>query len=262
MSHVKTYMARNIVGYINDIQDMMQTAFLPARTPDQRFIIFGTGRSGSTLFVHLLNNHPHIHCDGEIFNKKSFDELARLKRREKLCPQPTYGFKLLSYQLKDNRHIDDKRVFLHQLHKQGYKIIHIQRKNLLRQSLSYYKARSSQWHIQEPRATPSPSISVDADALIYLMRQRAILQKFEQYVLKDIPVLSVTYEMDLEDVSQHQALLESFCSFLGIPNQIESLNTKLQKITPKAISDFVRNADEIKRALTQSEFSTYANMVL
>lgn len=34
------------------------------------FVIFGIGRSGSILLASLLlNEHPAIHCDGEIFRR-------------------------------------------------------------------------------------------------------------------------------------------------------------------------------------------------
>lgn len=32
------------------------------------FVVFGMGRSGSTLLASLLNAHPSIHCDGEILS--------------------------------------------------------------------------------------------------------------------------------------------------------------------------------------------------
>ena len=36
------------------------------------FIIFGQGRSGSNLLRTLLNSHPQIYCDIEIFNHNLF----------------------------------------------------------------------------------------------------------------------------------------------------------------------------------------------
>ncbi len=33
-----------------------------------KFIIFGQGRSGSTLLKQLLDSHPEITCEGELLN--------------------------------------------------------------------------------------------------------------------------------------------------------------------------------------------------
>lgn len=39
-------------------------------TKKQRFIIIGSGRSGSTMLKNLLRSHPNITCFGELLNYK------------------------------------------------------------------------------------------------------------------------------------------------------------------------------------------------
>ncbi len=42
-----------------------------------KFVIYGQSRSGSTLLVELINTHPDVQCDGELFN----EDAARIGNR-------------------------------------------------------------------------------------------------------------------------------------------------------------------------------------
>ncbi len=49
------------------------------RSTKSKFIIFGQGRSGSTLLMELLDSHPEIKCDSELFTKECGYERNRFK---------------------------------------------------------------------------------------------------------------------------------------------------------------------------------------
>ncbi len=56
--------------------------FAGARSAPRRFVLLTSERSGSTLLVDLLNRHPRIHVNGEIFNVNSLareQQVAALK---------------------------------------------------------------------------------------------------------------------------------------------------------------------------------------
>jgi len=110
------------------------------------FIIFAHYRTGSTLLANLLNCHPEIFCDTEIFlkflkskfNKVFFPDLyitGKLAKKKNRI----YGFDLKLYQLKelnicysDQQHQD----FLLNLYQNDCKILYLRRRNLFRQEAS------------------------------------------------------------------------------------------------------------------------------
>lgn len=74
-----------------------------------RFVVFGLGRNGSTLLASLLDSYPSIRCERELLNPEhGYVRPAPLARALRLapmpllalrtlrCPEPVYGFRLLS----------------------------------------------------------------------------------------------------------------------------------------------------------------------
>ena len=72
-------------------------ALLFNRQPQKKFVLFFRPRSGSNLLVSLLNAHPDIHCDGEIFvrgKQKPIWPSLFLKGQSSKYYRGIYGFKL------------------------------------------------------------------------------------------------------------------------------------------------------------------------
>ena len=84
--------------------------------PKKKFIIFGWGRSGSILLVSLLDSHNKIHCDGEILHNPVLSPHLQIKLCASRCHKPIYGFKLLTYQIKQVQQIKKPCKFVRQLH--------------------------------------------------------------------------------------------------------------------------------------------------
>ena len=119
-----------------------------------KFIVFGQSRSGSTLLVELLNSHPDVHCDGELFNKSEIYIRSRLllkffcrfpflyiRYRLRTSFERAYGFKLFFFQVKSPEKL------LKKLSRHGWKIISIRRENIIAQSLSNIIAfETNLWH--------------------------------------------------------------------------------------------------------------------
>ena len=119
-----------------------------------KFVIYGQSRSGSTLLVELINTHPDVQCDGELFNEdaarignrvllslvRTFPIPYLLHRRRRAAVK-AYGFKLLFY------HLPRTRQVMKILALTGWKFVHVYRKNIARQSLSNIVAETTQrWH--------------------------------------------------------------------------------------------------------------------
>ena len=69
------------------------------------------------------------------------------------------------------------------------------------------------------------------------------LTRFEKAILEGLPHLSISYEKDLQDSSQHASTVQKISHFLNV-NPIWN-GSALKKILPKNISHFIKNPDEI-----------------
>ena len=130
------------------------------------FIIFGQGRSGSKLLVHLLKSHPQVQCDGEILGKRIGEGqklpywLVRRYRFPTSSGKPKgvlmmYGFKLFVH------HITEASRTIHAVLARDWQIVHIQRRNLFDQAVSRAVASTTMhWVGFNGSKTPIPPISL------------------------------------------------------------------------------------------------------
>lgn len=226
-------------------------------TPKTKFIIFGQGRTGSTLLVDLLNSSPDVYCDEELFFYKLHKPARYVSGKSRLCKAPVYGFKSKIYQISDVQQTDPT-VFMTRLHRNGWIIIHIERENLLRHSLSavlaeqrqLYQSTSDEIDLREHR-----SETVPVELLIGEMQQREYYRRKEAAVLQDLPHLHVSYERDLADPEKQQAAMDRIFAALGVPTV--EVSTTLRKINSPQLRDDVENYDEMVAALDEVGYKQY-----
>ena len=107
-------MKRNLILQRNKF-GFQYTAYLRsfgAKHHGTKFAIFGQGRTGSTLLVDLLNRHPKIACEEEIFNRRRHPFNGKiwkpywfLKGVEANYRDKVFGFKVKIYQLTKHQQI-------------------------------------------------------------------------------------------------------------------------------------------------------------
>lgn len=226
--------------------------------PATRFIIFGSGRCGSTLLVDLLDTHPSIICESEVllgdprFPRLHLDYRAFASRRV-----PTYGAKVLAYQLEENPHVRSPRSFIAGLAASHWRIIHLRRHDLLRLALSNINARRFAFHQRRGDAAQSyPRTSVDPAQLLEWMRGLSAAAEEERIVMQGVPHLAISYEEDLESDRHHQRTADHVFNWLEIPEA--PVTTDLIKMTPTDLHQAVSNLEEVCDVLSGSEFSDYA----
>lgn len=226
--------------------------------PENKFIIFGNGRSGSTLLVSLLNSSSKIYCDGEILNRNyiPFPGLY-IKTRSSLFHQSVYGFKLLDYQLKDLQKIKKPESFILNLHKDGWKFIYLTRKNKLNYALSIVNAfhRKSFHHRYKDGSVDKKKIRVDTEEVMYWIRQGQENTLYFSDILNSIPHLKLTYEADLHDPKNHQETANQVFDYLKI--NTSKVDTNLVKIMPSNPVDRVDNYEELIFALDEYGYGQY-----
>jgi LPS sulfotransferase NodH len=221
-----------------------------------KFVIYGQGRTGSELLCDLLSCHPLIHCDQEILFYHTFFPKLFVTGKQAASPRKVYGFKVKIYQLQEVQHCEP-RQFLSDLLAENWKIIHIQRENILRQGISLLTARQrKKFHIKSKKQKPSDrKVWIDCDLLLRQMIDREAYQKADAEVLAGLPHITVTYEQDLLSEAQHQPTIDRICRYLEIP--IAPVQTTFVRLTPDKLSDLVENYDELVNVISKSPYAGY-----
>jgi len=229
--------------------------------PNVRFIIYGQGRSGSSVLLDLIGSHPDVYCESEIFNRKVAARLIwpmhYLQARAALSPQPVYGCKMKIYQMTDDQSIEDPHRFMQDLHSDGWKVIHLVREDLFRKALSLVVAETRGQFLDRRQDSGSgvSTIRIDPARLAEAMRERRSADEAEQAALEGIPHIRVTYESDLLDAANHQAVSDRVLAYLGLESA--PVETRYVKTSRSHVSDYVSNYAEMCEFLSQTELSSY-----
>jgi len=137
-----TSLCRAVYRWTDELRAHIRVRLSPPKhgRPTTRFVIFAQPRTGSTLLASLLKAHPRIRCDGEILGKRRLLPGPFVTARSILAEEDVYGFKVMIFQLWNQR-IYDVGAFMRHLYGDGWKILHMRRRNVLRQAISVAVAR-------------------------------------------------------------------------------------------------------------------------
>ncbi|MEA5462453.1 hypothetical protein [Leptothoe sp. PORK10 BA2] len=221
-----------------------------------RFVLFGRGRSGTTVLVSLLDSVKSIQCDGEILSRPVLLPQLYVQSCCAKASTEAYGCKILSYHIRDVQPLLRRRHFLHQLDKVGFKIIHLQRRNLFYHALSNLKARVSGYY-QKKTDAPAKSrvITVRPESMLDWMQRSERLATYELELLKGLEVLPLTYEEHIQDSSQHQPTVDQICNFLGVaPSPVTSA---YQKQSSGRWQDAIANHQELTDFFAKTPYAHY-----
>lgn len=226
------------------------------RVPDSRFVLFAQGRTGSSLLASLLNAHPAVFCDGELLDTKRLFPRALIDGRARRHPDRVYGFKLKIYHLSMDQRLADPVGFFQQLAGDGWRVVHLVRRNVLRQTLSQFVAeRRRSYHLFAGQQEDLGRMEVDLARLVRHTRWRLKMQGLERRALEGVPHAVVHYEDDLMDGTRHQVTADRLFSFLCVPTA--PVSTSHRKITPKRLADFVANPEAVAAAITEAGLGQY-----
>ena len=232
----------------------------------KKFVIFGMGRTGSSLLVSLLNSHPHICCEGEIFRLLEQPLLRYFWRRYPLPylayrqlymkwvqHKGVYGFKLHT-KLHGDQIIHTDR-FLKTAAQQGWKIIHLQRACLFNQIISGFLANQTGRYFgdQQPQEAYVQLTFPVADFVKRVEQSNAIHRR-QQTLLATIPHLPVIYEQALADKADWVKTVAQVCGYLGIPAD-SAVTSTVQKPWKYAYAKLIVNYAEL-----QTVYQQYASL--
>ncbi len=194
------------------------------------FVLFGTARTGSTLLKSLLNAHPAIHCDGELFNPTFWSRPTRSQRLYKLwrvnplpyiatrkfyiklrTRRPVYGFKLFE------RHVAEPERLLLALQDKGWRIIYIRRRSVFARSLSAMVGKTTaHWISIGQSRGETLSVTIDPDEFMQIASFVYDQEIRCEAIMQAIPHLGIIYENHLQENLVWQSTLDQICDFLEI----------------------------------------------
>jgi LPS sulfotransferase NodH len=215
------------------------------------FVVTALPRSGSFMLTTALDAHPRIRCHGETLSRwrpdlpSSVGSAAAILRHEVYTSESPFqavGFKLLHQDAREGS-LSDARPFLRE---QQVKALHLKRRNLLRQYLSFVVAeQSGVWILTSTERPPDPVV-VDLDPEEMRRRLRCLekqtLENEEDF--RGCDALAVWYE-DL--VSDYDRQMARICRFLEVEWSACAPETKRQELRPLRAA--IRNYDTIASEL-------------
>jgi hypothetical protein len=168
---------------------------------------------------------------------------------QKRADAEIYGFKLFHFHHKNSGSIVKK------LYRQGWKVIHIERNNILKQTFSGIIGTQTQKYIRRDDASsPDQIYQIAFDEVIYDLNRRKVLLANEFEILSDIAdYCSVIYEDDLRDPKNWDATMGRIFQFIGIEPVV--VKSSILITDPRPDSERIENFDEIIRGLNETGYS-------
>ncbi|MBD3322933.1 hypothetical protein GF339_00015 [candidate division KSB3 bacterium] len=224
----------------------------------RRFIVLSRSRTGSNLLVSLLNSHPNIHAEAEIFlrlNGRNYQDILT----KAFARQPLYvkakGFKLFYYHPLDDKSsgIWNALASLDDLY-----VIHLKRRNILRTLISRKIAGiQGVWAVtstEQHSAADKKDIAVTftADELLEGFKQTRRWEQAGENIFRNHPLISIDYE-DLVDY--RELTFYKVTEFLDV--RYKQPKTKLKKQNTKSLRETVTNYEELKSAFLETEWQSF-----
>ena len=227
----------------------------------QRFIILTDQRSGSNHLGDLLDSHQSVRVAGELFNPdhqhisrnhplpeglrdmRARDPVAYLEAffTQSLDDSTTHlGFRLFHDHA---RHRPEKRIWTALRRMRNLQVIHLQRRNILKNLLSLKLAmRSSEWQRLEgtPPVRYEPLRIEFKEAIAHIRaRERSFARGGR--IFRRHQRTEIFYE-DLERDEEHR--LEALLRFLGLPSQ--PLTSSSRKQNQQPTRELIENHAELE----------------
>lgn len=227
--------------------------------PERCFVVVSNGRSGSTLLVDLLRSHPSIQCDDEILDDRAWRRRHRpllslvralpvpyLQWRAAHATAPVYGFKL-----KTGGQVADLPRTLRALHRRGWQLIYLSRRDALRQTFSWTVAQlSGRWQSTGAHRPVPPKLTINVETFLANLHTCLTDRQALADLMRPLPHLALVYEDDLEERAQWPATAARLCTLLGVAPA--PLTTRIAKTWDRPYAEMVANYAELLDAVAHS----------
>ena len=239
-----------------------------------RFIVLCSGRTGSNMLLSLLNAHPQIIAFGELFNPQKIwwdteryfftrdpfalrlrrtQPLAFLKRKVFRRFPPSIATVGLKLGYNHAQQEPEKQIWAYLQAQPGLKVIHLQRRNLLKMYLSLQKAKLTQEWINLTGPRPDHlSLALDyQDCLEFFTRYQSQAQFYSAFFAQQ-PQLDVSYEALAAD---YEAQMRRVQAFLGVSYHPAQPVTYRQSSLP--LAQAITNYRELKAQFAATPWAEF-----
>ncbi|EMS66220.1 Nodulation protein H [Triticum urartu] len=242
--------------------------------PVRFFVIVSMQRSGSGWFETLLNSHPNISSNGEIFNRvdrrqnvssivQALDKLYDLdwltSAAKNECTA-AFGFKWMLNQ----GFMDHHDEILSYLNKKGVSVIFLFRRNTLRRLISVL-ANNYDRDAKQLNGTHKSHVHSEQEAEILAKFKPELdvstlvsnIRDVEKYMGDCLDSFNTTRRMILyyEDIIRNRNALFQVQEFLGVP--VRKLVSRQVKIHTRPLPDLVRNWEDVNSRLNGTEYARF-----
>ena len=244
------------------------------------FVIVGMPRTGSTLLLRALQQHPDIQAYGELFHWLESERVAPYHAihlrsatlgfdaasgdpleflREWVWGESNARFEAVGFKIFAEHAVDHSSPdFFKSLRSQfpGLRVLHIQRPNYLDVLASWLMAQQTgEWFVPsdaEPAGVASPTISASPDEAEAFFSRMESADRFFVETFFSGAYLPVTYE----DLSQDlQATCDGIFDFLGIKRS--PVVPLIRKQIDRDIREVVSNYNQLARHFADTPFSRF-----
>lgn len=215
-------------------------------------LIFGQGRSGTTLFEQLMVSTGHFTGRHEVLNTVTREVVYPLQFVRGLGRQVPDQNVIVHVKpehlgrARRKRGPVDASAFLNVLVDEGWNIVHVQRRDVLRQMISKYvaKARGS-FHKTDESSEDIRLDIPESEFLADYERRRSWLED-EVRLLDGLPHQVVVYEEHLECPENHQRTINTVLDQLSLEHR--PVSTRLKKISALSPAKYLVNRDSLQNA--------------
>lgn len=234
--------------------------YLPARARGAeggRFVVLAQSRSGTRLLQTLLNCHPAVECETTLFDRqlpKLLQPDSYIRKRAGRSDAPCFGFLIHPTHIaRLNDLVAD--TWLARLHDEGWRLIHLRRRNLLRQAISWEIARLTDvWHVREG-SYHSASFTFDPEDVVRRTKLRELDRERERLYLAGRPHAKVVYERDLLPPEARQPALNRLFDYLGLT--AHPVATTLVRTGQNDLRAVLANYDAVAAAVSEAGLGHY-----
>lgn len=224
-------------------------ALYDLRKDQVRTVIFAQGRTGSTLLESLLGSTGHFATHGEILSCDAHEvgrpaSFVRGKAKQARTLNSVFHLKIY-HMTRDRRKPVAPAAFLSDLNADGWKIIHLIRRNVVKHALSTLVAEARGEYHRFDDSEENISIDVDLQNFRRLLTERLEFARQETGALGNLPRIELSYEDDLADESQHQVTVDKLLDEFGLERRAVSAATK--KVNRFCPQDLIKNFDEVDK---------------
>lgn len=240
------------------VKDYGPALFARWTAPKRRFVIVTNGRTGSELLVSLLDSHPDIVCDGELFKPPRRLPNVYVSARSASSGArgaKAFGWKLLHGQYCNDFRFGDAESYLRRLNSHGYQLIFLERRDPVQQVVSWTRASQTRYHQRNGEACAVEPISIEPMQVLVHAYMIDAVNRFYRDIASQLDHLWLVYEEDLADASCHQATVDKVCSYLGLP--LAPCTTDLLKSGPRHVREAFSNFDEVAQTLRGTPYERY-----